>query len=56
MKPKKLSIQSYLIIAAILQIVWGFVPSASKFVIDEIPVELYIAIRWSISGLIFALL
>lgn len=37
----------------ILQIVWGLVPSASKFVIDEIPVELYIALRWSISGLIF---
>ena len=54
-KQNKRSILSYLIIAAILQIVWGFVPSASKFVIDEIPVELYIAIRWSISGLIFAL-
>ena len=40
-------------IAAILQIVWGLVPSASQFVIDEIPVELYIAIRWSISGFIF---
>lgn len=44
-----------LFIAAILQIVWGFVPSASKMVIDEIPVELYIAVRWSISGTIFAL-
>jgi len=40
--------------AALLQIVWGLVPSASKQVIDEIPVELYIAIRWTISGLIFS--
>ena len=46
--------RTFLIIAAILQIVWGFVPTASKLVISEIPVELYIAIRWSISGLIFA--
>ena len=43
----------YLLIAALLQLIWGMVPSASKFVIDEIPVELYIAIRWSLSGLIF---
>jgi drug/metabolite transporter (DMT)-like permease len=44
-------------IAAILQTVWGLVPSASKVVIDEIPVELYIALRWSISSvLILALL
>ncbi len=45
----------FLFIAALLQIVWGLVPSASKFVIDEIPVELYIAIRWTISGFIFAI-
>lgn len=32
---------------------WGLVPSASQFVIREIPVELYIALRWTISGLIF---
>jgi drug/metabolite transporter (DMT)-like permease len=44
----------YFIIAAFLQIIWGFVPSASKFVIDEIPVEIYIAMRWTISGGIFA--
>ncbi len=41
------------IIATILQLVWGLVPSASQVVISEIPVELYIAIRWTISGLIF---
>jgi probable blue pigment (indigoidine) exporter len=41
------------IIAALLQIVWGLVPSASNIVISEIPVELYIAIRWTISGVIF---
>ncbi len=45
----------YLLIAVILQVVWGLVPSASQFVIDEIPVELYIALRWSISGFIFAI-
>lgn len=42
-----------LLVAAILQLVWGLVPGASKFVIDEIPVELYIAVRWTISGTIF---
>ncbi len=47
--------RTFLFIAAILQIIWGFVPTASKFVIDEIPVELYITLRWSISGAIFAL-
>jgi len=46
----------YLVIAAILQIFWGLVPSASKIVIDEIPVELYIALRWSISGSIFCII
>lgn len=49
------STKYFLIIAGLLQIVWGLVPSASKLVIDEIPVELYIAIRWTISGVIFAL-
>lgn len=43
----------YFVVAALLQVVWGVVPSASKYVIDEIPVELYIAIRWTISGAIF---
>jgi drug/metabolite transporter (DMT)-like permease len=47
------SIKKLLLAAALLQIVWGLVPSASKLVIDEIPIELYIAIRWTISGLIF---
>jgi drug/metabolite transporter (DMT)-like permease len=46
--------RKFLIIASILQIVWGLVPSASKFVIDEIPVELYVTLRWTISGAIFA--
>ena len=43
----------YLVIAALLQIIWGLTPSASKIVIDEIPVELYITIRWTMSGVIF---
>lgn len=40
-------------IAALLQMVWGIVPSASQLVISEIPVELYISLRWTISSLIF---
>jgi drug/metabolite transporter (DMT)-like permease len=49
------SVFFFLVIAAVLQLAWGLVPSASKFVINEIPVELYIAIRWTISGTIFCL-
>lgn len=44
-----------MLIPIFLQLLWGFIPSASKMVLDEIPVELYSAIRWSISGSIFAL-
>ena len=47
------SIKVLFVIAAVQQIVWGLVPSASKLVITEIPVELYISLRWTISGLIF---
>ena len=47
--------RTLLVIAVLLQIVWGLVPSASRYVIEEIPVELYIALRWTISGLIFVL-
>ncbi len=54
-KSRKLSANAFLVIAILLQIVWGLVPSASKVVIEEIPVELYIAIRWTISGIIFFL-
>ena len=43
----------YFLIAAFLQIVWSFTPSASNIVIQYIPVELYITLRWTISGLIF---
>ncbi len=49
-------ISKFLIIAAILQLIWGLVPSASKAIIDEIPIELYIALRWTISGGLFAIL
>jgi drug/metabolite transporter (DMT)-like permease len=51
--PTQRVIRRYLIIAGVLQIVWGLTPTASKLVIDEIPVELYIALRWTISGAIF---
>jgi drug/metabolite transporter (DMT)-like permease len=43
----------FLVAAALLQLVWGIVPSASNLVITQIPIELYIALRWSISGFIF---
>ncbi|OYZ22285.1 MAG: hypothetical protein B7Y39_07735 [Bdellovibrio sp. 28-41-41] len=46
-------INTLLIIAVVLQITWGLVPSASKIVIEEIPVELYVALRWTLSGFIF---
>lgn len=48
----KFSLNQLLVIAASLQIVWGLVPSASQLVIQEIPVEAYIALRWTISSLI----
>ncbi|MES2769190.1 MAG: DMT family transporter [Bdellovibrionota bacterium] len=47
------SFSKLFLIAVVLQIVWGLVPSASNVVISEIPVELYIAIRWTISSLLF---
>tara|TARA_B110001454_G_scaffold219194_1_gene251250 strand:+ start:2324 stop:3244 length:921 start_codon:yes stop_codon:yes gene_type:complete len=49
------SINTLLIIAVFLQITWGLVPSASKMVIEEIPVELYVALRWTLSGFIFVM-
>lgn len=48
-----MKLNRYIVVAAILQIVWGLTPTASRIVIDEIPVELYITLRWTISGLIF---
>lgn len=54
MNPSRSQLHRYLLVAAILQIVWGLTPSASKLVIEEIPVELYITTRWTVSGLIFA--
>lgn len=37
----------------LVQLVWGFTPSASRVVLDYLPVELYAAVRYSVSGLIF---
>jgi len=45
--------QHFFLIALILKVLWGLVPSASKFVINEIPSELYITLRWGISGSLF---
>lgn len=43
----------YLALAVLVQLVWGFTPSASKVVLNSLPVETYSAIRYSISGFIF---
>lgn len=43
----------YFILAALVQTVWGLTPSASKIVLDYLPVEGYSAIRYTVSGLIF---
>jgi drug/metabolite transporter (DMT)-like permease len=43
------------LLAALVQILWALTPSASSVVISQIPVELFIATRWTISGLIFLL-
>jgi drug/metabolite transporter (DMT)-like permease len=43
----------YLVIAALIQLLWGFTPSASKIVLQHLPVEAYSAIRYSVSGLVF---
>jgi drug/metabolite transporter (DMT)-like permease len=52
---RRVSINRFLLIAGLLQVVWGLVPNASGFILGEIPVELYVAIRWAISGSIFAI-
>ncbi len=54
MSDRSTPLSRYFVLAAFLQIVWGLVPSASKIVIEEIPVELYIALRWTISSLVIA--
>lgn len=50
----KVELWFLLLLASVLQLVWGLTPIASKFVIEDIPVELYITIRWTLSGFIFA--
>lgn len=53
---KKLNISVLLSIGALTQIIWGFVPSGSQIIIKQIPVELYITLRWSISSSVFLLI
>jgi len=48
-----LSSLKYLLLAALIQLVWGFTPSASRIVLDSLPVEIYSAFRYSVAGLIF---
>jgi drug/metabolite transporter (DMT)-like permease len=42
-----------LLAAAAVQLVWGFTPSASRFVLDALPVETYAALRYTLAGLGF---
>jgi drug/metabolite transporter (DMT)-like permease len=44
--------KSYFLIAGLLQLLWGVVPSASSLVIHQIPVEAYIALRSTLSSLV----
>lgn len=41
-------------IAAVNQLVWGFVPGASSIVVAQIPPELFTTVRWTIAGGIFS--
>ena len=43
----------YYLLAIVIQLIWGFTPSASKIVLTYLPVEAYSAIRYSFSGLLF---
>ena len=43
----------YYLLAVLVQLVWGLTPSASKVVLDYLPVEIYSAIRYSFSGILF---
>jgi drug/metabolite transporter (DMT)-like permease len=49
-------INRYVALALLVQVVFSTMPSASKFIITEMPVEPYIAWRWSISALIFSMI
>lgn len=43
----------YLLLAAFVQILWGLTPSASRLVLDSLPVPIYGALRFAVSGAIF---
>jgi drug/metabolite transporter (DMT)-like permease len=42
----------YFILAAMVQLLWSGTPSASKFVLEHLSLETYIALRWTLSGLL----
>lgn len=50
---KKPSALKYLFLAILVQLVWGLTPSASRIILNFLPVETYSAFRYSVSGLIF---
>ncbi len=46
----------YYLYAAFAQLVFSFLPTISKFILESIPILYYIAFRWTISGITFGLL
>lgn len=40
-------------LAALIQLVWGLTPSASRLILDYLPVEIYSAIRYTFAGMLF---
>lgn len=43
------------LVATVIQIIWATIPSASKIVLDVVDVETYIALRWTISSVLFGI-
>ncbi len=43
----------YLALAALVQVTWGITPCASRLVLDSLPVEVYSALRFGFSGIVF---
>lgn len=43
----------YLALAALVQVTWGLTPCASRLVLEFLPVELYSALRFGFSGIVF---
>jgi drug/metabolite transporter (DMT)-like permease len=46
----------YFLLAALIQAIWGLTPSASRVVLESLSVDVFVALRFSISALIFCTL